>query len=97
MFLIMATRVAPVWLSPSLSEVHKHASCWDQLEIQDSIELQEIRNEAGSDKISRMYQLWSRSQRRQLLTALRAKHVGENTVEEIYEQELIQMVSLGKR
>ena len=96
MFLIMATWVAPVWLSPSLSEVRKHASRWNQLGIQDSIEFQEIRNELGSDKISRMYQLWSRSQRRLLLTVLRAKHVGENTVEEIYEQELIQMVSLGK-
>ena len=92
----MAKGVALVRLSPSLSEVRKHASQWDQLGIQDVVELQDITNEAGSDEISRMYQLWPRSQRRQLLTALRAKHVGENIVEEIYEEELIQMVSLGK-
>ena len=75
-------------------------SHWYQLGIQDVIELEEIKNEARSDKRYRMYQLWLCSQlgatRRQFLTALRAKYVGDIAVEEICEQELIQMVSLGK-
>ena len=91
--------VIEVRVSPPLSEVYNYDSHWYQLGIQDVIELEEIKNEARSDKRS-MYQLWLRSKpgatRRQFLSALRAKHVGDNTIEEICEQELIQMVSLRK-
>ena len=73
---------------------------WCQLGIEDVVELEEIRNEARSDKRYGIYQLWFGNQhgvtRRQLLTALRAKHIGENTIEEICEQELTHMVILSK-
>ena len=63
----------------------------------DVVELEEIRNKARCDKRHGIYQLWFGNQpgvtRRQLPTALRAKHVGENTIEE---QELTHMVILSK-
>ena len=88
---------------PKLSEVCEHArtSKWYKLGIQlevDEVELEEIRNDTGSDKRTLMYQLWLCSQpnatRRQLLTALRTRDVGENTVAHNYEQMLIGKVSV---
>ena len=88
--------------SPLLSEVCEYArtSHWYKLGIQlelDEVELGEIRDDTGSDKRSRMYQLWLHTQsnatRRQLLTALRTKDVGENTVADNYEQMLFDKVS----
>ena len=88
--------------TPLLSEVCEHArtSHWYKLGIQlevDEVELNEIRNDSGSDKRTRMYQLWLRTQpyatRRQLLTALRTKDVGEEVVASKYEQMLFDMVS----
>ena len=87
---------------PPLSEVCEYArtSHWYQLGIQlevDEVELKEIRNETGSDKRNRMYQLWLDTQpnatRRQLLTALRTKDVGEEVVALKYEQMLLDKVS----
>ena len=89
---------------PPLSEVCEHAITshdhWYKLGIQlevDEVELKEIRNDTGSDKGTLMYQLWLRTQpnatRRQLLTALRTKDVGENTVADNYEQMLFDKVS----
>ena len=88
---------------PPLPEVCEYArtSRWYKLGIQlelDEVELKEIRNDTGSYKRTLMYQLWFRTQpnatRRQLLTALRTKDVGENTVAEDYEQILKRMVSV---
>ena len=79
---------------PPLSEVCEYArtSRWYQLGVQlqvDEVELKEIKDEPGSDKRTRMFQLWLRTQinatRRQLLTALRSKHVGEEEVALKYE------------
>ena len=90
--------------TPPLSEVCENArtSHWYNLGIQlqlDEVELEEIRSDAGSEKRSRMYQLWLRSKsdatRRQLLTALRTKDVGEIVVARKYEKVLIEKVSLN--
>ena len=79
---------------PPLSEVCEHArtSRWYRLGVQlkvDEVELNEIRDEPGSDKRSRMFQSWLCSQtnatRRQLLAALRSKDVGEEAVALKYE------------
>ena len=87
---------------PPLSEVCEYArtSSWYKLGIQlevDEVELKEIRDDTGSDKRTLMYQLWLRTQpnatRRQLLTALRTKDVGEEVVASKYEQMLFNMVS----
>ena len=89
--------------TPPLYEVCENArtSHWYNLGIElqlDEVKLEEIRHDAESDKRSRMYQLWLRSQpdatRRQLLTALRTKDVGEIVVARKYEEMLIEMVSL---
>ena len=88
---------------PPLPEVCEYVrtSRWYKLGIQlevDEVELKEIRNDTGSYKRTLMYQLWLRTQpnatRRQLLTALRTKDVGENTVAENYEKILNRMVSV---
>ena len=86
---------------PPVHEVCEHVRVtnWYQLGIQlllDGVELEEIRKDAA-DKRDRMYQLWLRTQpdatRRQLLTALRSKDVGENAVADNYQQWLSKMVS----
>ena len=67
-----------------------------QLEV-DEVELKEIRNDTGSDKRTLMYQLWLQTQpnatRRQLLTALRRKDVGEEVVAPTYEEMLFDKVN----
>ena len=79
---------------PPLFEVCEYVrtSRWYLLGIKlkvDEVELNEIRDESGPDKRSRMFQLWLRTQpnatRRQLLTALRSKDVGEESVALKYE------------
>ena len=87
----------PLW--PEVCE-YARTSRWYKLGIQlevDEVKLEEIRDDTGSDKINRMYQLWLRTQpnatRRQLLTALRTKDVEENTVAHNYEEMLMRMVS----
>ena len=89
--------------TPPLYEVCENArtSHWYNLGIElqlDEVKLEEIRHDAESDKRSRMYQLWLRSQpdatRRQLLTALRTRDVGEIVVARKYEEMLIEIVSL---
>ena len=86
--------------APPVHEVCEHVRVinWYQLGIQlllDGVELEEIRKDG--EKRVRMYQLWLRTQpdatRRQLLTALRSKDVGENAVADKYQQLLSQKVS----
>ena len=106
-FLAIATgRLPPSLLDdvPPLHEICNYArtSYWCELGTQlklDSMDLERIRTDpAVPDKLTSMYKVWldkkaKTASRRQLLKALRADHVRQNSVAESYEQELKRMVS----
>ena len=90
--------------APQLPEVCNHARIanWCDLGIQlqlDSVDLDNIRSDpAMTNRLSSMYSLWLNKKadiasRKQLLTALRSEHVGQNRVANDYEQYLRRMVS----
>ena len=90
--------------APLLPEVCNHAKIadWYDLGIQlqlDSMDLDNIRSDtAMTNKLSSMYSLWLNKKadiasRKQLLTALRSEHVGQNRIANDYEQHLRRMVS----
>ena len=91
--------------APPLLEVCNHAKIaeWYDLGIQlqlDSVDLDNIRSDpAITNKLSSMYSLWLNKKadiasRKQLLTALRSEHVGQNRIANDYEQHLKKMVSM---
>ena len=65
----------------------------------DSEDLSNVRPDLSvSKKMSAVYQMWldkkgKRATRKQLLAALRTKHVGKNSIAEKYEEKLKKMVS----
>ena len=95
-------------LLDEVPKLHEVCNCvrtarWYELGIQlqlNTVELDEIRDSAVTDKLSCMYNVWlnkkgNAATRRSLLTALQTEHVGQKRIADEYKDKLITMVSIS--